>query len=103
MPKRFYEKLPNPCGKSLEELIDTTCSSRLRVDDVMMRRSVFWQVTCSCSRGMRNNMPEAAIRTENDQCREVVDHKAQLGSYRTFCHSAYRLLSLCLPTSGEGG
>ncbi len=40
-----------------------------------MRRSVFWQVTCFTSRGVRNDMPEAAVRTEDDQCLEVHDHQ----------------------------
>src|SRR6202795_1492022 len=38
----------------------------------MVWRSDFWHVTCFCSRGMRNSMLEAAVRTENDQCLEVV-------------------------------
>src|SRR5229473_6799903 len=42
----------------------------------MVRRSDFWQVTCFCSRGMRNSMLEAAVRTENDQRFEVVDHQS---------------------------
>src|SRR5271170_6243276 len=39
----------------------------------MMRRSELWQVTCSSSRGVRNNMLEATAHTENDQCLEMVD------------------------------
>jgi len=50
--------------------------SCLRVDDGMVRRSDFWQVTCFCSRGMRDSMLEAAVRTENDQRFEVVDHQS---------------------------
>ena len=41
-----------------------------------MRRSVIWQVTCFPLVEWRNNMLGAALRTENDQCLEVVDDQS---------------------------
>src|SRR6266436_3356504 len=66
----------------------------------MVRRSDFWQVTCFCSRGMRNSMLEAAVRTENDQCLEVVDHQSAARKLQdvlslrlpSFYRCAFRLL-----------
>ena len=74
--------------------------SCLRVDDVMVWRSVFWQVTCFCSRGMRNSMPEAALRTKNDLCLEAVNHQTAARKLQDvlslrlsfFYHCAFRLL-----------
>src|ERR1700683_1117505 len=40
---------------------------------------------------MRNNMPEAPPRLDNDPCVEVVDYQTEVGKLRKFCHFAYRL------------
>ena len=95
IPKRFLREATDVARASqLRSLIDRLTPlvpSCLRVDDGMVRRSDFWQVTCFCSRGMRNSMLEAAVRTENDQCLRWSTTKPQLGNCSTFCHSAYRL------------
>src|SRR5260370_16161625 len=56
----------------------------------MMQRSVFWQVTCFYSRGMRNSMLEAAVRTKSDQYLAVGDHQ-------TAARKLQDVLSLRLP------
>jgi RNA polymerase sigma-70 factor, ECF subfamily len=76
-PKRFFPEAamsygPVTCGADSTPLVPHC----LRLNDMVMRRSVFWRVTCFCSRGVRNNMPEAALRTESDQGLEVVDHQS---------------------------
>src|ERR1700749_4648854 len=41
-----------------------------------MRQSVFWQVTCFPLVEWRNNMQEAVLRAENNQCLHVFDHQS---------------------------
>jgi|SRR5579872_2490722 RNA polymerase sigma-70 factor (ECF subfamily) len=66
----------------------------------MVRRSDFWQVTCFPLGEWRNNMPEAALRAENDLCLAVFDRQSaprklqDVLSLRlpSFYRCAYRLL-----------
>src|SRR6202521_6117020 len=66
----------------------------------MIRRSVFWQATLFSLVEWRSNMPEAALRAENDQCLEVLDHQSAARKLQavlslrlpSFYHCAFRLL-----------
>jgi RNA polymerase sigma-70 factor, ECF subfamily len=62
----------------------------LRVDDLMTRRPVFGRLRAFRFVG-RKNMPKAALRTENDQCLEVVGHQ-------TAARKLQDVLSLRLPS-----
>jgi RNA polymerase sigma-70 factor, ECF subfamily len=59
-----------------------------------------WQITCFACRGKRNGMLEAGVRTENDQCLEVVEHQTAARKLQdvlalrlpSFYRCAFRLL-----------
>src|SRR5260370_8944857 len=57
----------------------------------MIRRSVFWQVTCFPLVEWGSNMPEAALRAKDDQCLEMVEHQSA-------ARKLHDVLSLRLPS-----
>lgn len=88
----FYEKLPISRRQGrFKALIDSTCSALFGHRRGNVRRSGFWQVTCFCSRGMRNSMLEPAVRTESDQYLTAVDRQ-------TAVRKLQDVLSLRLPS-----